>query len=148
MKKIAKILSCVLSIVMLFSVTACGDKQCSHSYTSNVTKEATCKETGVKTYTCDVCGDSYTEDIAKLTTHSYTSNVTKEATCKETGVKTYTCGVCGDSYTEDIPMLPEIVLPSESVIIHVRQGGSIVAGFVAQFAYIDNGSNFSDFILS
>lgn len=48
MKKFAKILSCVLSIVMLFSVTACGDRECSHSYTSSITKEATCDESGVR----------------------------------------------------------------------------------------------------
>ena len=32
----------------------------SHSYSSTVTKDATCTETGVKTYTC-TCGDSYTK---------------------------------------------------------------------------------------
>ena len=31
-----------------------------------ITKEATCKESGVKTYTCEACGDFYTEDIAKI----------------------------------------------------------------------------------
>ena len=36
-----------------------------HNYKEEVTKVATCKETGVKTFTCDVCTDSYTEDIEK-----------------------------------------------------------------------------------
>ena len=112
---IKRILSLILSCCCIFSVSACGDKEnnpsnesspkipsCSHTYTSEITKEATCKESGVKTYTCEACGDFYTEDIAKSTTHSYTSQVTKEATCKETGIKTFTCSVCGDSYTETI----------------------------------------------
>ena len=34
-----------------------------HSYTSAVTKAATCTETGIRTYTC-TCGESYTEVIA------------------------------------------------------------------------------------
>ena len=36
-----------------------------HSYTSKVTKPALCTTSGIKTYTCS-CGDSYTEDVAKL----------------------------------------------------------------------------------
>ena len=71
-----------------------------HSYTSKVTK-ATCTEDGAKTYTCSVCGDSYTETI-KATGHKYTSKVTKQATCTEDGAKTYSCSVCGDTYTEAI----------------------------------------------
>jgi len=102
MKKGTSTICIILCIVLLFSLTACG---CDHSYASKITKEATCTEAGVKTYTCELCGDSYTEDIAKLTTHSYTSKVIEEATCKETGVRAYTCGVCGDSYTEDIEKL-------------------------------------------
>ncbi|MBR2974563.1 MAG: hypothetical protein IKC47_02330, partial [Clostridia bacterium] len=102
MKKGTSTICIILCIVLLFSLTACG---CDHSYASKITKEATCTEAGVKTYTCELCGDSYTEDIAKLTTHSYTSKVIKEATCGETGIKTCTCELCGDSYTEDIAKL-------------------------------------------
>ncbi len=71
-----------------------------HSYTSKVTKEATCSAEGEKTYTCE-CGKSYTESIPK-TAHSYASQVTKEATCTAEGVKAYTCK-CGASYEEAIP---------------------------------------------
>ena len=39
---------------------------CSHSYTSEVTKQPTVYEEGERTYTCGNCGHSYTEAIAKL----------------------------------------------------------------------------------
>ena len=77
-----------------------------HNYTGKVTTEPTTEKEGVRTYTCDRCGHSYTESIPKLTEetheHSYSGSVTKEATCTDTGVRTYTCS-CGDSYTETIP---------------------------------------------
>ncbi|MDR0471072.1 MAG: polysaccharide deacetylase family protein, partial [Nitrososphaerota archaeon] len=38
---------------------------CVHDYVGVVTKVATCAETGLRTYTCSLCGDSYTEVIAK-----------------------------------------------------------------------------------
>ena len=41
-----------------------------HSYVDEETKEATCTEAGLITYTCE-CGDSYTEDIAAKG-HSFT----------------------------------------------------------------------------
>ncbi|MCD8381169.1 MAG: S-layer homology domain-containing protein, partial [Lachnospiraceae bacterium] len=69
-----------------------------------VTVEPTETETGVKTYTCTVCGDTYTEVIPVTHTHVYTSEVTKEATCTEEGIITYTCS-CGDTYTETIAKL-------------------------------------------
>ena len=100
-----KVLILILSIGCLLATTACDRKNCTHSYTATVTKEASCKEAGVRTYTCSVCNDSYTEEIAKLTTHSYTATVTKEASCKEAGVRTYMCSVCNDSYTEEIAKL-------------------------------------------
>lgn len=79
-----------------------------HNYTSKVTTEPTTDREGVRTYTCDRCGHSYTESIPKLPEepheHSYSGSVTKEATCTDTGVRTYTCS-CGDSYTETIPAL-------------------------------------------
>ena len=104
--------------------SVCGTKADTvHNYKPSVTKESTCTETGVMTYTC-ACGHSYTENIElKPHTpagdeeehlvckdcekeiaegHSFTSSVTKEATCTESGVRTYTCE-CGYSYTETIP---------------------------------------------
>ena len=96
---------------------ACGDSyteaiaKVAHSYTSKVTKEPTTKEEGIRTYTCTNCNHSYTESIAKLTEtvheHSYSSTVTKEATCTEAGERTYTCA-CGNSYTEEIAKLEHI----------------------------------------
>lgn len=79
-----------------------------HNYTGKVTTEPTTDREGVRTYTCDRCGHSYTESIPKLPEetheHSYSGSVTKEPTCTDTGVRTYTCS-CGDSYTETIPAL-------------------------------------------
>ena len=78
--------------------------------TSKVTKEATCAQEGVKTYTAAVTlngkeyTDTKTEKIAKTENHSWDNGkVTKEATCAQEGVKTYTCTVCGETKTEKIP---------------------------------------------
>lgn len=65
-----------------------------HSYSSAVTTTATCSATGVKTYTCSVCGDSYTETIEKDA-----SNHSGESFVK--GEKPVTCtadGYTGDKY--------------------------------------------------
>ena len=69
-----------------------------HSYTSQITKSATCKEEGVKTYTCS-CGDTYTEKIAK-TAHKYTTK-TVAPTYTTQGYTLHTCSVCGDSYKDN-----------------------------------------------
>ena len=124
---IKKIISLVMVCFCFISITACGEKECSHSYTSNVTKEATCKEAGVKTYTCDKCGNSYTEDIAKLTTHSYIAEITKEPTSKETGVKTYTCTICNTFYTETIPELPELIFGESTIVRSGSNAGCVIA---------------------
>lgn len=68
-----------------------------HSYSSRVTKAATCTSEGVTTYTCSRCVDSYTETIAK-TTHTYSTAWTtdKAATCIAEGSKSHHCIYCGD----------------------------------------------------
>lgn len=72
-----------------------------HSYTSKVTKKATCTENGIKTYTCS-CGDSYTEKIP-ATGHTWSDwTVTKEATETSTGLKERTCSVCKTTETKTI----------------------------------------------
>ena len=77
-----------------------------HSYNDGiVTTEVTCTQDGVITFTCSVCGDTYTATVDALG-HSYDSGtVTKEATEDEEGEITYTCTVCGDTYTETIEKL-------------------------------------------
>ena len=69
-----------------------------HSYTSEVTKDATCSETGTITYTCK-CGDAYKEDIAALG-HQYGEYIyNNDATTSSEGTKTATCSICGNKDT-------------------------------------------------
>lgn len=81
--------------------TASAELTMSHEWNNGqVTKAATCAEEGVRTYTCEVCGETKTEAIGKLTTHTWDDGVvTKKATCVSEGVLTYTCKVCGDTKT-------------------------------------------------
>lgn len=70
-----------------------------HEYYSEITKQPTCSEKGERTYKCDICGDIYTEDIAK-TEHDYEDTVVKP-TCTERGYTEHICRVCADSYKDD-----------------------------------------------
>ncbi|MBQ9552276.1 MAG: leucine-rich repeat protein [Clostridia bacterium] len=71
-----------------------------HVYTSAVTKEPTCTEEGVTTYTCE-CGESYTEAIPMLA-HIPVTMVTVPETCTETGLQHEECEVCGARLGEDV----------------------------------------------
>ena len=73
-----------------------------HTYEVTDSTDATCTETGSVTYTCSVCGDTYTEET-DLAEHTYEVTETTDATCTEDGSATYTCSVCGDTYEETIP---------------------------------------------
>ena len=67
-----------------------------------ISKDSTCTEAGEKVYTCKVCGETKTEEIAALG-HSYSEEwtVDKEATCEEAGSKSHHCTRLGcDSKTE------------------------------------------------
>lgn len=61
-----------------------------------VTKDSTCTENGVLTYTCTICGETRTEVIEK-TGHTY---YTKNPTCVEKGYRT--CLTCNE--TMEIPI--------------------------------------------
>ena len=75
-----------------------------HVYTSTVTKEPTCKEEGVRTYTC-ACGDSYTEAIPKT---PHTEQVIRaEPTCTAAGMTYIVCAYCGETLSS-VTMLPKI----------------------------------------
>ena len=72
-----------------------------------VTKEPTCTEQGYTTYTCSLCGDSYTADYTEPLNHPHkTWRVTKNPTATSTGLMTETCDLCGAKTGEmEIPML-------------------------------------------
>ena len=56
-----------------------------HNWGSGVvTKEANCKEKGVRTYTCSICNETKTEDIP-MTDHVTELRNKKDASCKEEG---------------------------------------------------------------
>ena len=77
-----------------------------HSYTSKITKKPTCKEAGLRTYTCS-CGANYSVYIYDSVAHRLDSGkVSKKATYKSSGKKVYVCKVCGETVkTETIPKL-------------------------------------------
>ena len=72
---------------------------CQHSYKKTVTTSPTCTVIGEATYTCTICGVSYTEVIDPVG-HSYKSVVTAP-TCTDKGYTKHTCNSCGYMYTSN-----------------------------------------------
>ena len=73
---------------------------CEHSYYYVVSKLPGCETGGVKTYTCNKCGVSYTENMDAVG-HSYKTVVTKP-TCTAGGMTNHVCLICGDNYIDKI----------------------------------------------
>ena len=76
-----------------------------HDYNSSVTKQPTCTDTGIRTYTCS-CGDSYTESIP-ATGHNWehhdavyetVTEVTKEAYDEPVYESHVICNGCGKDF--------------------------------------------------
>ncbi len=86
-----------------------------HTYDSGiVTKEATCTEAGEMTYTCTVCGDTYTEAIA-ATGHSMAHYEAVDAECTTEGnIEYWYCTTC-EKYFSDEDGTVEISL-SDTII--------------------------------
>ncbi len=84
--------------------TVCGaelNAALGHSYVGVETIAPTCSEAGVMTYTCSVCGDSYTEEIAATGAHEY--NYACDKYCKNCGEKTNPTAKCSRVYHEATP---------------------------------------------
>ena len=85
--------------------TVCGyTETANHTWNGgSVTKTATCKETGIKTYTCTACNATKTETIAKTNSHNWSGyKVTKQPTCTAAGTQTRTCSVCGETESQSV----------------------------------------------
>ena len=102
-----------------------------------VTKAATCTETGIKTFTCTRCSYSYTEQI-NAAGHKY------EETENPDGSTTYTCSVCKDSYTTE----PQICYDMVTDRLTVLEGGQFVIAIQMNGEYYAMGQNLSDGALS
>ncbi len=70
-----------------------------HAYEAEAT-DPTCTEEGSTTYTCSICGDTYTETIA-ATGHDYVETVIS-ATCTAGGKTEHKCSTCGNLYYTDL----------------------------------------------
>ncbi len=73
-----------------------------HSWGSGaITKDATCTQSGIRTYTCS-CGQTKTESIP-ATGHQYSDwVVTTQPKCTQSGVQTSTCYKCGDTKMQSV----------------------------------------------
>lgn len=79
--------------------------ECQHNFEEKVTKEATCKEEGIRLYTCTICGYAYTENIPTVE-HKWGEWITKkEPTETEMGMQVRTCTVCDMEETSFLPVL-------------------------------------------
>ena len=97
----------------VYTCTRCGDTfqadKCpalGHNWDGGVvTREPTQTSAGIRTLTCNRCGEKRSELIPELGhVHSYTAVVTAP-TCTEKGFATLTCS-CGDSYVDrEVPAL-------------------------------------------
>ena len=71
-----------------------------------ITKTASCKETGLRVYTCLDCGKTKEETLKKTSDHSYGEwTVSKEPTCTAKGKNVAVCSVCGGEKTKTVKAL-------------------------------------------
>lgn len=95
--------TCIAEGVRTF-ICSCGDVYTEtipkkpHSYTMTVVSP-TCTGDGYTLYTCRVCGNSYTGNLAPALGHSFTDTVV-EPTCTEDGYTIHTCDRCGETRTD------------------------------------------------
>ena len=104
-----------------------GDKL-DHSYSGVITNPSTCVSPGLKTFTCTLCGNSYTLDIQQ-TDHVFNQRVVNtntevsKSTCKQKAIYKYSC-ICGlvtDTKTFEYGNYAEhIKIPGGLVDIHEK----------------------------
>ena len=130
-KKMKKILSLfVLTFCLMLTVgliSACSDNYCSHSYKVEITKEATCTETGIATYKCSKCNESYSSVIPK-NDHDYVSEEVQTATCTQEGIVKYTCSLCKFSYEQKSDPLGHTTAPIGAAVEATCIKAGITAG--------------------
>lgn len=100
-EKISIQLYCVSKNEGTFSI--CFDGYHVPGLFSEVTKEATCTESGIRSYPCELCDRPAKTEKIPTTGHQGTWQITKAASCTAAGEKTMTCAVCKQTVKEAIP---------------------------------------------
>lgn len=80
-------------------------KTTEHSYNDGeITTAATCTATGVKTFTCTVCGETKTQEIEALGHDFHGKETIEAATCVKTGTKLVQCTRCDELEETELPI--------------------------------------------
>lgn len=80
-------------------------KTTEHSYNDGeITTAATCTATGVKTFTCTVCGETKTQEIEALGHDFHGDEIVEPATCVKTGKKLVECTRCTATEETELPI--------------------------------------------
>lgn len=95
----------VYNVYYVMQNTPTDPGTCEHTYTSSVTTAPTCTASGLETFTCSQCGNTYTQRIAAMG-HTWTVKQTVQTEYDESGnlvtqgFTIYQCSVCGEEYKD------------------------------------------------
>lgn len=113
-----------------------------HQYSSVVTIEPTCTRSGVRTFTCDGCGASYTENIPavghvwEVIQDVKTQYDTETGELLQTGYSVYECTVCGQQYRSDNESMPPGIVGQD---LQLQEASSNVLSLLPQLKPLYNG---------
>lgn len=110
----------------VYQITGCGsqtpvytndpDMPAGHSYQETVTTAATCTTDGIKTYTCEGCGDSYTETIF-ATGHSFREGI---------------CSSCGEEDPDYVKPIRQPILTLNAPTLEFKDMICVIAFYTAE----------------
>lgn len=122
-----------------------------HHYTSETTKDVTCDENGIITYTC-TCGDVYTEEI-QASGHKFVHTIQK-ATCTDNGLEYDYCSVCEKNFNERVILtgghnfsggVCEVCGKVENWDYIVKDGKVTITGYTGKDTAVDIPSRIIDY---
>ncbi len=110
-----KILSVLLSILLLASFGMMAGAECAHEYDATY-HPPTCIDPGYTEFICKLCGDRIEQINVPANGHIYGEwEVLSEADCTQTGLEKRICRICGGVETNTISMTAHADTNGDSV---------------------------------